>query len=109
MTMIVLAKTRTGEVIAKGEIGKTVISLEGNYYFDKSVVDFERVHIKGKGQQYTCPIKRGTCDYYNLVNLQGDVEIDEVGWIYESVESSLFKNIEHRIAFYGSKLVFETL
>jgi uncharacterized protein (DUF427 family) len=108
--MTITLKTPSGQQLAQGELGKTVFSIEGNYYFDKSAVDFSHLKMKGNGQQYTCPIKRGTCDYYDLVNSSGNGEIDEIGWIYEKVANSLFSQVEGKIAFYNNKgLVVETV
>jgi Domain of unknown function (DUF427) len=101
--MVINVYVKNGSKLASGELGKTVIGAEGNYYFDRSVVDFFHLMMKGEGQQYTCPIKRGTCDYYNLVDDAGNIVEDEIGWIYESVENSLFKGVEHKIAFYKNK------
>jgi uncharacterized protein (DUF427 family) len=92
-----------GAQIARGEVGNNVVALEGNYYFDRSVVDFTMIKMKGEGQQYTCPIKKGMCDYYNLVDSNGGAIIDEIGWIYEHVNNSQFSIIEGKIAFYNSK------
>jgi uncharacterized protein (DUF427 family) len=101
--MTITLKTPSGKQLAQGELGKTVLSIEGNYYFDKSAVDFSLLKMKGEGQQYTCPIKKGTCDYYNLVDTSGNVLIVEIGWIYEMVLNSIFKQIESKIAFYQNK------
>jgi uncharacterized protein (DUF427 family) len=101
--MTITLKAPSGKQVAQGELGKTVLSIEGNYYFDKSAVDFSLLKIKGEGQQYTCPIKKGTCDYYNLVDSSGNVLIDEIGWIYERVSNTIFKQIEGKIAFYQNK------
>jgi uncharacterized protein (DUF427 family) len=106
--MTITLKTQSGQQLAQGELGKTVLSIEGNYYFDKSAVDFSLLKMKDEGQQYTCPIKKGTCDYYNLVDTSGNVIIDEIGWIYEKVTNTLFQQIAGKVAFYGNKgLVFE--
>jgi uncharacterized protein (DUF427 family) len=101
--MTITLKTSSGKQLAQGEIGKTVLLIKGNYYFDKSVVDFSLLKLKGEGQQYTCPIKKGTCDYYNLVDSSGNVLIDEIGWIYEHVSNTVFQQIAGKIAFYGNK------
>lgn len=101
--MIVNVYLKNDEKLATGELSSSVVSSEGNFYFDRSVVDFTKLVMKGESQQYTCPIKRGTCDYYNLIDDQGNVVDDEIGWIYENVENSLFKGIEGKIAFYKNK------
>ncbi len=98
------------EVLASGVLGKSVVFVEGNYYFEKEVVNFEFLQIHGAGQNYTCPIKRGTCDYYDLV-MDSRVIMTEVGWVYESVANKMFEILEHKISFYnqGKGLDFKVL
>ncbi len=100
--MIITIKSK-GQQIARGVVGNNVVSIEGNYYFDRSVVDFSRLKMKGEGQQYTYPIKKGTCDYYNLVDKDGLILIDEIGWIYEHLDNTQSSILEGKIAFYNSK------
>jgi uncharacterized protein (DUF427 family) len=96
--------------IAFGELGVSAVEVEGNYYFDTSAVNMQILKIKAEGKQYTCPVKRGTCDYYNLIDPKtGEVLIDEVGWIYPIVENPNFKQIEGKIAFYLSRFNVEVV
>jgi uncharacterized protein (DUF427 family) len=103
-SMTVTVFTPDEQLLAQGELGEQVLQVEGNYYFDKSCVRFEHLKMTGEGQNYTCPMKRGTCDYYDLVNENGEVVIPEVGWIYEVVGNGLFEPIAGRMAFYGGKV-----
>ncbi|NJK71306.1 DUF427 domain-containing protein [Candidatus Gracilibacteria bacterium] len=101
MSEKIIVKSSDGTILAQGNIGKGVVHVEGNYYFDKSLVNFDLIKMMGNGQQYTCPIKRGTCDYYNLVNSNGETVTEEIGWVYEKVNNEMFKLVEHKMAFYS--------
>jgi uncharacterized protein (DUF427 family) len=93
MSQIIIIKSKfDGSVIATSD---KVTNLEGNYYFDKSEVNFDL--LTKKDSMYTCPIKRATYDYYYL-NLDTDREI---GWCYKTIPSSLFENIAGKIGFYA--------
>jgi uncharacterized protein (DUF427 family) len=93
--------TYKDEIIASGELGKEVVNIEGSYYFDQKVVEMTRLKMKGSGGQYFCPIKQGSCDYYDFVDQDGKVVIDEVGWIYENPKYLL--PCKGKIAFYKDK------
>jgi uncharacterized protein (DUF427 family) len=93
--------TYQNSIIAKGQIGSEVISLENNYYFSKSCVDFSHLKMKENGGQYFCPIKQGSCDYYNFVDDSGKTLIDEIGWIYENPK--FMEICKGKIAFYKNK------
>jgi uncharacterized protein (DUF427 family) len=80
-----------------------IIQVEGNYYFDRSLVDFSSLVMKDQGQQYTCPVKLGTLDYYNLVDGEGNVVVDELCWIYEKLDNTLFEQAQSKVAFYSNK------
>lgn len=82
------------------------LKVEGNYYFDQSLINSDLLKMKDSGGQYTCPIKQGTCDYYNLIDQNGQELINEVGWIYPKVNNSLFVEIEGKMAFYPGKVEF---
>jgi len=84
-----------------------VLQVEGNYYFDTSLINEDILKIHGDGQQYTCPIKQGTCDYYNIV-INGEVVVEDAGWIYEKVENGLYESIEGKIAFYQNKVTIDS-
>lgn len=92
MSTITIKSKLDGSVIATSN---KVINLEGNYYFDKSEVNFGL--LTKKEAMYTCPIKRATCDYYYLTY---DVE-HEIGWCYETIPSSLFEHIAGKVGFYA--------
>jgi uncharacterized protein (DUF427 family) len=93
MSQTIIIKSKLDDaIIAKSD---KAISLEGNYYFDKSEVNFEL--LTKKEAMYTCPIKRATCDYYYLTD---DVE-HEIGWCYETVPNSLFEHITGKVGFYA--------
>ena len=87
-------KTKDGKIIAEGILDKDVVMVEGNYYFDRSKVDFE--HLTKKENAYFCPIKKSPCDYYFL----GSNPDREIAWIYETVASSMFQNIAGKVGFY---------
>lgn len=80
-----------------------IIFVEGNYYFDKSLINFEHLQMHGKGQQYFCPIKQSSCDYYNIVENNQIIETD-VSWIYETITNGMFKDIAGKMAFYSNKV-----
>ena len=107
--MQITITTPAGQILAKGEIGAEVVKAEGNYYFDKSIVNFELLKINPL-EKYTCPVKRATCDYYDLLDpTSNDIEITEIGWIYEVIENPAFESIVGKIAFFQSKgLIIET-
>lgn len=89
--IIIIQNSTTDEIIAKG----TPVSVEGNYYFEKSDVNLEL--LTKKENVYHCPIKKADADYYYLAENQDS----EIGWCYESVGSSLFEGINGKIGFYG--------
>jgi uncharacterized protein (DUF427 family) len=95
MTTITVQQKSNLKAIAKGVLGKGVLKSEGNYYFDKSCVDFD-ILLK-KSNMYTCGIKKATCDYYYLPNID-----KEVAWCYETIGSSLFKDLAGKVGFYMS-------
>ena len=92
MSQTIIIKSKLdGSVIATSN---KAVHLEGNYYFDKSEVNFDL--LTKKEAMYTCPIKRATCDYYYLNH---DAE-HEIGWCYETIDSSLFEHIAGKVGFY---------
>jgi uncharacterized protein (DUF427 family) len=102
--MTIIVTTPNGEVLAEGILNESVFLIEGNYYFDKDKVNMQSFKLTGK--TYTCPIKQGTCDYYDLIDPNtSTVLTKEIGWIYESIANTdeNLKRIEHRMAFYKNK------
>lgn len=95
MTTIILQQKSTGKKIAMGILDITVLKVQKNYYFDEKDVNFD-ILIK-KLKSYTCPIKRSVCDYYYL---KSDLS-QEVGWCYENILNSTFKNLNGKIGFFG--------
>lgn len=102
-----ITATYQDKIIAQGEYGTEVVSVDGNYYFSREVTDFGHLQIKGKGQQYYCPIKKSKCDYYNLVDENENIIVDEIGWIYETT-IELYKACAKKIAFYSDKVSITT-
>jgi uncharacterized protein (DUF427 family) len=87
-------KTQDGKIIAQGILDTDVFMVEGNYYFDRSKVDFG--HLIKKENAYFCPIKKSPCDYYFL-----DTNPErEIAWIYETVTNSVFQIIAGKVGFY---------
>jgi uncharacterized protein (DUF427 family) len=98
MSTIIIKTKDSGKVIAKGQLGTDIQSLEGNYYFKRDLVDLEGVSIEEKA--YTCPIKKATCDYYFFKDQNGQNFPREACWIYDSIPNELFKSIEGWVGFY---------
>ena len=93
MSQTVTIKSKLdGSIIATSDHSAHI---EGNYYFDKSEVNFDL--LTKKDDMYTCPIKRATCNYYYLAS---DLN-REIGWCYEKIASSLFENIAGKVGFYA--------
>lgn len=90
----IIYKNQDGKIIAEGTLNTDVFVVEGNYYFDRSKVDFD--HLIKKENAYFCPIKKSSCDYYFL-----DANPNrEIAWIYEKVINSMFQIIAGKVGFY---------
>lgn len=99
MSKITIKNLNTGVIIAQGELGENVISMEGNYYFERSLVDLKNTTMKPKA--YFCPIKQSSCDYYFLVDGNGLTNNREMAWIYPEISNTLFKRIAGMVGFYS--------
>jgi uncharacterized protein (DUF427 family) len=82
-----------------------VVKVENNFYLDSTLVDMTNLTVKGEGKNYTCPIKKGTCDYYSFDD--GKEQIDELAWIYPKVDNTLYSEIDGKVAFWKGKFVME--
>jgi len=111
MPNITVKNKATGAVIASSQLGKGVLSVEGNYYFSRENVDFAGLTKVSKA--YHCPIKNSDCDYYYLSDQSGKKMDRELCWIYEEIDNSLFKQIAGKVGFYttppsnGSEVITE--
>jgi len=94
-------KNNKNEVLASGKMGAEVLSLEGNFYFKPESVNSELIKESTPDDTYTCPIKRSTCIYYNLVQ-DGEVVAKQIAWNYKTIVNTTFKDIENKVAFYGT-------
>ncbi len=81
--------------LAKGVETQSVFRLEGNWYFDQSVVDMHNLQVTDR--TYVCPHK-GTCFWIDLVTDKGVVA--DVAWVYTIVKAN-YEHIKDKIAFYG--------
>ena len=90
--------TRTNTVIATGTLGKDLQIVEGYYYFDRANINLDT--LAKEVDAYTCPIKHSTCDYYYTTDSDGNAKGQEIGWIYEKINNSLFSSIEHQFGMY---------
>lgn len=98
MTQIIIKIKGSEKVIAKGQLGTDIQSLEGNYYIKRELVDLKSANIQEKA--YTCPIKKASCDYYFFKDESGQNFPREGCWIYDSIPNELFKSIEGWVGFY---------
>lgn len=73
-----IRENRTGEVLARGEIGAEVVKYEGNLYFVPEAV--ERSALVVTDRTYTCPIK-GTCNWVDHLAPDGTTTRN-VAWLY---------------------------
>jgi uncharacterized protein (DUF427 family) len=95
-----IAVTYQGKTLATADTNSDkVVSVEGNYYFDQSVIDMSNMSVHGEGKNYFCPVKRGYCDYYDLKDESGTVITENIGWIYDEFENKSFTSIKHKMAF----------
>jgi len=85
------------EVIASGTTPQDVFKFEGNWYFNESHVNMERLTVTER--TYTCSYK-GTCYWIDLESPNGTVR--NVGWIYRDPKRG-YDNIKDRIAFYNGR------
>jgi len=45
MSEKVTVKSSDGQVLAQGNMGEGVLHVEGNYYFDKELVNWSTIHL----------------------------------------------------------------
>lgn len=94
-------KNNENEIIASGSLGNGVWSLEGNFYFETNLVNLDLIKESTPDDTYTCPIKRSTCIYYNLVE-NDKITARQIAWNYKTIVNTTFKNIEGKIGFYST-------
>ena len=104
--MNITISTFDGAILARStqadlESGR-VVNVEGNWYFDLSLVDQTYLKMDGAGHNYHCPIKNAWCDYYLFSS--GAETIKEIAWIYPKVENSMFVKINGKMAFWKGKV-----
>ena len=92
---ITIISTATGDVLARGVEGQTVVRLENNWYFDSAVVNHDALTITER--VYICPHK-GSCFWIDL-NLP-NTDASDVAWVYTIVKPH-YEHIKDKIAFYG--------
>jgi len=81
--------------LASGLEGRSVVRLEGNWYFDPEAVDMR--YLKVTERTYVCPHK-GVCFWIDL-DAPGQ-QARDVAWVYTIIKPN-YEYIKDRIGFYG--------
>ena len=92
---ITIVSTNTGTILAQGLEGNDVVRLEGNWYFDPSVV--QTGLLLETQRLYVCPHK-GVCNWLDLSH--DGTTIKDVAWVYHDVKPN-YTHIKGKIGFYG--------
>lgn len=91
----VIKERSTGEVIAYGQEGTSMIIVEGSWYFAPEQVDTAKLRLTER--TYTCPYK-GICYWYDLETPHEILR--NVAWVYQTPKRG-FEAIQNRIGFYS--------
>ncbi len=94
---IAIQETFQHHTLARGLEGRSVIRLEGNWYFEQAAVAMQ--YLKVTDRVYVCPHK-GQCFWIDL-ELPDRTERD-VAWVYTIVKPN-YEYIKDRIGFYGGQ------
>jgi uncharacterized protein (DUF427 family) len=95
--MSVTIRERTsGTTLAQAEVGDSLAKYEGNWYFDPSAVQTDRLRVTDR--TYTCPYK-GTCNWVDFVGPDGST-VRDVAWVYPHVKLG-HELIQGRYGFYA--------
>lgn len=96
---IIIRDAQSGDIMAQGTLGVTVVELEGCYYFKPADVDQTRLVTTAR--TYTCPYK-GTCLWVDL-STEGQRRLENVAFIYHRVNDG-YAHIRDLIGFYGRSM-----
>lgn len=81
-------QARLGDAVIADAPDDELISIEGNWYFPPSSVDWSR--LETSPTPYTCPWK-GECQYYSVRD--GDALLEDRAWSYPHPYPSAFDRV----------------
>jgi uncharacterized protein (DUF427 family) len=93
---VIIREKNSGTPLAEAEVGRGVLTYEGNLYYDPGLVNHQVLRVSDR--TYTCPYK-GTCHWVDFVDPEGQL-VRDVAWVYANPKAG-HEVIKDRFGFYS--------
>jgi uncharacterized protein (DUF427 family) len=93
---VTIRERESGALLAAANVGPSLVTYEGNWYFDASAVQGDVLEVTPR--TYTCPYK-GTCNWVDFAAPDGR-KVRDVAWVYPTVKPG-HEAIQGRYGFYA--------